>query len=114
MQPVRIAARILCLLVLFTAQSEAQSGKKFTVGGKLTRVMAIGGESTGWSVQFAEETTIAGQTLHSIEVSGPTDQFQQLENKQVTARGKLLHKKGVETGDRLILNVTSIKESSSK
>lgn len=114
MRPVRIAIGILCLLVLFTPQGAAQSGKKFTVSGKLTRVMAIGGESTGWSVQFAEETAIAGQTLHSIEVSGPTDQFQQLENKHVTARGKLLHKKGVETGDRLILNVTSIKESSSK
>ena len=78
------------------------------------RVMAIGGESTGWAVQFAEETAVAGQTLHSIEVSGPTDQFQQLENKQVTARGKLIQKKGVETGDRLILNVTSIKQNSSK
>jgi hypothetical protein len=32
------------LLVLFTAQGTAQSGKKLTVSGKLTRVMAIGGD----------------------------------------------------------------------
>ena len=110
----RIVAGLLCFLILSATLAVAQSSKKLTVNGKLTRVMAIGGESTGWSVQFAEETTIAGQTLHSIEVSGPTDQFQHLENEQVTARGKLIRKKGVETGERLILDITSIKESTSK
>jgi hypothetical protein len=33
-----------------------------------------------------------------------------LQDKRVEAVGKLVHKQGVETGDRLILNVSSIKE----
>ena len=106
----QITAGFLLLLLGCGAQTAAQSSKKLRVTGKLTRVMAIGGESTGWAIEFDSETTIDAKPLHSIEVAGPTDQFQQLENKKVTARGKLTYKHGVETGDRPVLKVTSIRE----
>src|SRR6266700_1321065 len=89
--------------------------QKITVTGKLTRVMAIGGESTGWAIQLESETSIDGKQVHSIEVqSQETEKLKTLENKRVRATGKLSHRQGVETGDRSILNVSSIREVKAK
>ena len=110
----QVIVGFLLILFSFAAVGGAESHKKLRVTGKLTRVMAIGGESTGWAIEFDSETTIDGKQLHSLEVAGPTDQFEKLENKKVAARGKLTYKRGVETGDRPILNVSSIKEANSQ
>lgn len=96
-------------LLLFVRLTTADTQKKLRVTGKLTRVMTIGGESTGWAIEFDSETTIDGKLFHSIEVAGPTDQFQTLENNRVTARGKLTYSHGVETGKRPVLKILSIK-----
>jgi heat shock protein HslJ len=99
---------ILALVATLAAQSPE---KKITVTGKLTRVMAIGAESTGWSVEFDSATTIEGKPLHSIQIRyGTTARLEKLANKQVTATGKLTHFHGVETGDQPVLEVSSIKE----
>ncbi len=73
--------------------------------------MAIGGESTGWAIQLDHEITIDGKQISSLEIDYPkAKKLQKLEKKQVKASGKLTHRHGVETGDRLILEVTSLKE----
>jgi hypothetical protein len=105
---------MICLLLCFALQGSAKSHQKLAVTGKLTRVMAIGGESTGWAIQFESETTIDEKPMHSLEVAGPSEQLQQLENKIVTAKGTLTYKHGVETGDRPVLKISSIKEAASK
>ena len=58
------------ILVLAGVSLEAQTKEQaLSVTGKLTRAMAIGGESTGWMIQLDAETNIEGKQVSSIEVS---------------------------------------------
>lgn len=111
----RIAAVVVLMLVCACVQAAPQPQTKMTVTGTLARAMAIGGESTGWSIQVDPEITVDGKPVHSIEVSyKDPEKLAQLENKRVKATGKLTHKHGVETGDRTVLEISSIKESKTK
>ncbi len=107
----RTGAGLLLILLLLCLPSEAKHHKtKLT--GTLTRVMAMGGESTGWAIQFEPEATIEGKQVASIEVEDHNlKQLERLENKRVKATGKITHKQGVEMGERTILVVSSMKES---
>jgi heat shock protein HslJ len=97
---------ILCIHL----QAQPQE-RQTTVTGKLGRVMAIGGESTGWAIQLESETTIDGKRVSSIEIDYPNaGKLAKLENKHVRATGMPFHRQGVETGERLVLVVSSIKE----
>ena len=109
MRTLRIAFGVALLSVCLQAQTDVQ---KVTVMGKLTRMMAIGGESTGWAIEVDPGVTIDGKELHSVEVSyKKTVKLEKLENKRVAATGKMAHRQGVETGDRMVLEATSIKEA---
>ena len=39
--------------------------------GKLNRVMAIGGESTGWAIHLDHEITVEGKHVSSLEIDYP-------------------------------------------
>jgi hypothetical protein len=99
------------LALFFCAGANAQSqAKKITVTGKLTRVMAIGGESTGWAVQFDTQTNVEGKPASSIEVKfNDSKQAEKHENKRVKVSGTITQRHGVETGDVVVLEVSSIK-----
>ncbi len=85
--------------------------RQTTVTGKLGRVMAIGGESTGWAIQLDSETTIDDKRVGSIEVDYPNSaRLEKLADKHVKATGTLSHRHGVETGERLVLVASSMKE----
>ena len=115
MRLARIAAVVVLIFVCANAHAAPQTQTKMTVTGTLARAMAIGGESTGWSIQVDPEITVDGKPAHSIEISYKDAQkLEQLANKRVKATGKLTHKHGVETGDRTVLEVSSIKESKAK
>jgi len=104
-----VALGLLCICF------EATPQETITVTGKLTRAMAIGGESTGWSIQLDSEASVDGKQVNSVEVaSREVKKFETLENKRVRATGKISHKQGVETGNRSILAVASIKEVKAK
>ncbi len=105
--------RIIFGLMLFCACLQAQTDvQKVTVMGKLTRAMAIGGESTGWAIEVDPGVTIDGKELHSVEVSyKKTAKLEKLENKRIAATGKMDHRKGVQTGDRMVLEATSVREA---
>jgi hypothetical protein len=80
--------------------------------GKLERVMAIGGESTGWAVQLDAETVIDGKKVTSIEVAyNNSTRLEALEDKHVEVRGVLSHRQGVESGERTVLVVSSIRRA---
>jgi heat shock protein HslJ len=100
-------------LVLFCICLYAKTpAQEMTVTGKLVRVMAIGGESTGWTIQLDSESAIDGKQVNSIEVdSRKTKRLEKLENKHVEATGVLAHRQGVETGERIVLVISSIKEA---
>jgi hypothetical protein len=110
----RIFATPVVLLLLATclfAQSQSKvSEPKITVTGMLSRVMAIGGESSGWSVKFDSHTAVEGRYVDSLEVKfADPKQAESFENKRVKVTGTLMHVHGVETGDRVVMEVTSIK-----
>lgn len=94
----RIGILILTLLsVNVRAQSPEQ---KLTVTGKLVRVMAIGGESTGWAIELDSGSTVDHRQINSIQVRyRSSSKLEKLANKQVRATGKLVHRQGIETGE---------------
>lgn len=93
-----------------TAMLAQAKPEKITVTGTLSRAMAIGAETTGWMIQLDKEPTIAGKSLHSIEIAYPkAEKLEKLANQHVKAKGILSHRSGVETGERTVLEVKSIK-----
>ena len=69
MRIARIAAVVVMVLVCACAQAAPQGQTKMTVTGTLARAMAIGAESTGWSIQVDPQITVDGKPVHSIEIS---------------------------------------------
>jgi|KBSSwiS6_1023812.scaffolds.fasta_scaffold00902_5 hypothetical protein len=98
-----------------TTIEEPKKAQKLVVTGTLSRAMAIGAETTGWSIQLDSETTIDGKPVHSVEIAYPkADTLEKLNNQRVKAKGKISHQQGVETGQRTVLAVSSIKEIKKK
>jgi hypothetical protein len=111
----RILISVLLLAFAITsvpssrAQNKPLEPGEIILMGKLSPVMGIGGETTGWSLELKSEMTLEGQILHSIEVSGPAQRLAKLANQDVKARGFLKHHHGVERKDWLVLEITSIR-----
>ena len=104
---------ILLGLILLVGSTRAQEKQQemLTVTGTLSRAMAIGAETTGWSIHFDHPTTVNGKELDAIEIDyAKPKKLEKLENKEVKATGKVSHREGIESGQRLILVVDSIKE----
>lgn len=91
------------------AQKKALQPGEVVLSGKLTHVMGIGGETTGWSLELKSDMTFEGQSLRSIEVSGPAKKLAKLADQEVKARGIIKHRHGVERKDWLVLEVKSIR-----
>jgi hypothetical protein len=91
------------------AQSKPLQPGEVILMGKLSHVMGIGGETTGWSLELQSEVTLEGQTLHSIELSGPPKRLARMANQDIKARGFVKHHHGVERKDWLVLEITSIR-----
>jgi len=86
--------------------------QKLTVTGKLSRAMAIGGETTGWVIQVESEINVDGKQVDSIELDyHKTSKLEKLQNRRVQVVGTLSHRQGVETGDRTVLVASSIREA---
>jgi heat shock protein HslJ len=109
----RTAGLILTLLCIsLQAQTPEQ---KLTVTGKLSRAMAVGGETTGWVIQLESEMTIDGKQINSIELDyHKTGKLEKLQNQRVQVVGTLSHRQGVETGERTVLVASSIREAEAK
>jgi hypothetical protein len=105
-----IAGIALALFCLAYAQSTPSQSDKLTVMGKLTHVMAIGAETSGWAIELNPVLTVQGKQVSSLEVKTTnTRKLESLENKTVRATGTLSNAIGVETGQRPVLNLSSIK-----
>jgi hypothetical protein len=107
----RLSIGLILALSALPAEARAQ-GPVIVVRGELKRVMAIGGESTGWVVHLESEISIDGREAASIEVEyNNTRKLELLENKRVEARGVLSHRQGVERGERTVLVISSIRKA---
>ena len=110
-------AVLVAMLLLAVSPTPSRAGKadKLTVMGKLSRVMAIGGESSGWAIDLNPVLTVNGKQVSSLEVKcSDAKKLEALENKMVKAKGTLTNAVGVETGERPVLNISSIKEMKEK
>ena len=101
-----------------TATAQPKSVQKtavMTVTGKLERVMGIGAETTGWAIQLEPEAMIEDKPVRSLEIDyHGARKLDSLENKRVKVSGKISHRHGVEAGDRIFLEVSSIREAKAK
>jgi len=98
----------LCAAPLTSAQKKPQQPAEMILTGKLTHVMGVGGETTGWALELKSDLTIEGQTFRSIEVSGPSKKLASLADQEVKARGVVSHRHGVERKDWLVFEIRSI------
>ena len=64
-----IVTVVVMVLACACALATPQAQTTMTVTGTLARAMAIGGESTGWSIQVDPEIAVDGKPVHSIEIS---------------------------------------------
>jgi hypothetical protein len=91
--------------------SKQAATQELVLRGKLARSMAIGGESTGWTLEFAKEKTVGGKKLSSIEISGAQKRLEKFADQNVKVRGTLKHMHTVERGEWMVLVVNSIQPS---
>ena len=105
-----------CVLVTFWLYTAMAWQEKAFVNnpwvGKLMRVVAIGGETTGWALQLESERQINDRKVQQIEVDPapaglPLDS---LEGKRVEVVGRVEWRQGVERGPYPVLVVESIQE----
>jgi len=108
----RIARLSLCLILSSVCWRAQAAEQQLTVTGQLVRSMAMGGESTGWSLELESAVTIDGKQMNSIQVAySNIDRLEKLQNKRVKATGKLVQRHGVEMGEYTVLDISSIKEA---
>lgn len=113
MRTPRLALSLLCIVSSFMFSQAG--GESVSVSGKLTRVMTIGAEGSGWMLQLDAPLTIEGEEVHAIEVTAPEgEKLDDLNEKQVTATGAVGHRTGVETGEKPMLALTEIHASAPK
>jgi hypothetical protein len=111
MRSVRLLFCVLALVFVSkpALPQEAPAAKKITIIGKLTRVMAIGGETSGWSVEFRRRITLQGKKMRSVEVTGPLEELEKLKDQRVRAEGALAHHTGMERGEYMVFEISSIR-----
>src|ERR1700751_2406354 len=95
---VLLAALLLCVGARIAPQGMPVEGS-VEATGKLVKVAAVGGETTGWTIEFEKEVSFGGTGVHSIEVEGDVKKFAKLENKKVTVKGSIAHRSGTERKD---------------
>jgi heat shock protein HslJ len=102
--------RSLWLIPLaFSLAAQAPTQRTVTVTGTLNHVMAIGGETTGWALQGDSGFGIPGMLLNEVEVAYPNQaKLREWNGKRVRVTGKLVKRRGVERGERTVLEVVKI------
>jgi hypothetical protein len=103
---------ILFLFCICLHADDATPPQKIKVTGTLSRAMAIGAETTGWTLQVSSETVIDGKPISSIEVSDTRKpkELDDFANKVVKISGKVVYRHGVETGPQPYIEIQNIKE----
>jgi heat shock protein HslJ len=107
------AASMLFILIACSFETASQE-QSISMVGVLPRVVAIGGESTGWGIQLDAPMSFGGKQVQHVELAfAKTDQLNKLVNKRVEVTGTITRRQGPERGERPVLEVTSIREAPS-
>jgi hypothetical protein len=81
---------------------------EITVTGKLLRVMAIGGETTGWAVELDEPRQIEEAKVTRITIDPAGLLIAEFENRRVEIAGTLEQRCGVERGEYWVMVLKKI------
>jgi hypothetical protein len=94
-----------------TGLVEKEEVRVVTVGGKLDRIYAIGGETTGWVLELDSDMELKQgmKKVKHIEVDPSGKHLDSLEGKQVHVTGSLTWRHGVERGDYPVIVINLIK-----
>jgi hypothetical protein len=80
-----------------------------TVTGRLVRLMAIGGETTGWGIDLDEPRLIKGTVLKRLEVDPAGARMADFDNRGVEITGSLQQRSGIERRGYWVLVAKEIK-----
>jgi hypothetical protein len=111
-----LAAALFLPLLLAACEGKGkkrvpQNGEgKLTVQGVLTRIAAIGGETTGWAIRLDKPKVIQGSEIQLLEVNSRPERWQPYEGKRVEATGVIVFRQGVERGRWPVLEVEFLRE----
>ncbi len=98
-------------LIPFAVSLAAQvpTQRSVSVTGTLNHVMAIGGETSGWALQVDNGFRASGTLLNELEVAYPNqEKLREWNGKRVRVTGKLVKRRGVERGERTVLEIARI------
>jgi hypothetical protein len=104
-----LAVAMVCPAACEEQRPKQTAEKRISVQGRLTRVAAIGGETSGWAVALDQPIEVAGQKLNLIEIDSDPKRWSQYEEKTIQATGRIVFRTSVERGRYPILQVDSIK-----
>lgn len=93
------------------ANQQGEQTTSIQVSGKLIRIVAIGGETTGWAVRLAEKTRIDDQELNQIEVDPKPRNINlsQFQDAEVEVTGNIVRRRGVERNSYPVIVIESIR-----
>ncbi len=80
-----------------------------TVTGKVIRVAAIGGETTGWALELESPLEIDGEELKRIEIDPGGKKIAGFEGKRIEITGILEKRRGVERGVYPVIVIEEIR-----
>jgi hypothetical protein len=104
---------VIFFLMVSCGYSQKEGGQEtVTITGKLVRILAIGGETTGWAVKLDSPLEVEGKKLSQIEVDAgdKREKISELEDKYVQVTGTLEKRHGVERGEYWVIAVKEIQE----
>jgi hypothetical protein len=102
-----LASVLLVLLAAPACSHDRANPDLVTVKGKLVKIAAIGGETTGWALDLEEPLEVGGQAVTRIDIQDGKE-LEALEKERVEARGSLTTRRGVERGEYWVLEVELI------
>jgi hypothetical protein len=107
------AIGMVYLLMVSYGYSQERSGQGLvTVTGRLTKIVAIGGETTGWAVHLDSPMQIEDKKLNRIEID-PDDNDKKiggLKDKRVKIVGTLEKRYGIERKEYWVIRVNKIQK----
>ena len=84
--------------------------QELTLVGTLTRVVAVGAETTGWAVELESDMKIDRATVKRIEIDPGRENVERFEDKRVEVKGTLIWRSGVERRNYPVVEVRAIRE----
>lgn len=97
-----------------TAAIAQQADATLTVTGRLRKIFAIGGETTGWLLELDSPLFYQDKKFPSIELDPRGNDLRKLTNKRVRVKGRIEWREGVERGMYPVLVAESVGESPPK